>query len=642
MCFLLMVLFSFLTSTITPQTASYGTIGGQITIIFKNQDQYKALMDVSSQSLHLRVSVFRLDIVQSGNSTYPYIPDIVEITTLSPLKTSVNNQIVLLPSQQFPASLKIPYRLDDLPLASYIVLGQIVSGHQSLTSFNGWYRGGGAEYFKDITLSSDNSYFLNADFVIEGATPYPASEKFHSNGHFRFVKGLPVLSLFGNEKERGVSHGYLLAQQIIDFFRFYVLEGAILSAKDYLNIHVPVLSSSAFKYDKEFIEAVEGIYSGMIASGIDLFVPELNRKFQVIDVIAINAYIELEYIASHGVPNIASNNYLTQSLREKLLAQRPRSALHRSKPHAACTQFSVWNEFTSTNCPPEQQNNIISVRNMDGEIDMKRVTVHAILLSTIESTNSFDRKYISVMWPGFVGTLSAINEDGVYSMMNYGRTHPNTTWSSGAPVSWILKEVIQKTSLELATPSYIQQFIEKNFRSQPGGACLTGCILVFSHRITSNSSLQNSPPSFVYESDWKGGMMRLPQQAFPRFVKSSIGASNHNHLYGVESGDRDSTFNFGIRNGFSSMWRYQVTSNLIDVWARSVYSKVQDPNFCNSQMREILRRAAHGQTEHSIMFRPLNNGKIFIDIAVAQATFNGWDAPYLDFVTFEFNDLFTK
>ncbi|KAF0973497.1 hypothetical protein FDP41_008201 [Naegleria fowleri] len=617
--------------------ASYGTIGGQMTIILKNQDQYKAL-NVSQSLILLKVSVFQLNLVQSGNSTYPYIPNVVEITTLSPLRTNI--QQISLPSQKFPTSLKVPYRFDDLPLASYIVLGQIVSG-QPLTSFNGWYRGGGAEYFKDITLSDANNLVLNADFVIEGVTPYPTSYKFYTHGHFRFVKGLPVLSLFGNEKERGVSHGYLLAQQIIDFFRFYVLEGAILSAKNYLNIHVPVLKSSAFKYDTVFIQAVEGVYSGMIASGIDLFIPELNRNFQMIDIIAINAYIELEYIASHGVPNIASNDYLTKGLREKL-SQQPRNKMRQSKPHAACTQFSVWNEFTSTNCPPEQQNNIISVRNMDGEIDMKRVTVHSILVSTIESTNPSDRKYISVMWPGFVGTLSAINEDGVYSMMNYGRTHPNTTWGSGAPISWILKEVIQKTTLDMATASDVQHFIEKNFRSQPGGACLTGCILVFSHRITNNSSRYPSAPSFVYESDWKGGMMRLPQQAFPLFVKSAIGASNHNHLYGVESGDRDSTYNFGIRNGFSSMWRYQVTSNLIDIWARNVYHKVQDPNFCNSQMKEILRRAAHGQTEHSIMFRPLNNGKILIDIAVAQSTWNGWDAPYLDFVTFEFNDLFSK
>jgi hypothetical protein len=62
------------------------------------------------------------------------------------------------------------------------------------------------------------------------------------------MKGLQVLQLWGNRKERGFAHGYLLADQIIDFFQYYVLESRLKSAKVYLNTYAPF-------YEKNFTYA---------------------------------------------------------------------------------------------------------------------------------------------------------------------------------------------------------------------------------------------------------------------------------------------------------------------------------------------------------------------------------------------------
>ncbi|EFC41574.1 hypothetical protein NAEGRDRAFT_80691 [Naegleria gruberi] len=616
-------------------TTSQNNIGGLITLKINNPNQYNALIDDQSM-ITLKISIYELQIVESDNNSYPYIPDLVELTTLTPKFTNFTKLQML--SDNYPKSTQIGYKFNVELNQNYIILGQIVSGMKT-TSFNGWYRDGPAEYFKVIKLTSERNSLNDLDFIVEGVTPYP-KEGYHQYGYFRFIKGLPVLSLFGNEAQRGYAHGYLMAQHVIDFFRFYILEGTIQSASSYLNVHVPALNSAAFTYDKEFMSGIQGVYSGMLDSKVDLTIPELGRKFLPIDIIAINGYIELEYIGRHGVPKIVGE---LSTLKGGIKMNRKKS----SDSNAACTQFSVWGKFTSANCPKEQQSNIISVRNMDGEIDMKKVTVHSVLITTVESDNPQDKRYVSVMWPGFIGTLSAINEDGVYSMMNYGVNQPGTIWSQGTIVAWIVKDIIQKTSAAMATPPFIQQQIESR-KGTMGGSCMTGCILVFSRRV--NNVSNKYPPSFVYEGDWKSGMMRVPGQAYPYFVNNSIGASNHNHLYGVESGDRDSMKNFGQGNGFSSMWRYQAASNLIDEWARSIELPITEQTKsshlaeidCNSQMRQVLQRACRGYTEHSIMFRPMNDGKINIDISVAQPTFNGWDAPFLDYTSLEFNEFFKK
>jgi len=603
-----------------------GSIGGDVSVIITNSDQLQAIVN-TNQQIELKISIFKLDVVTSNNSTYPYVPGLVEITTQIPVSSKINT--LSISPNSFPQQVKSSFRFDNLPINSfYIVIGQVVSG-SSRTSFNGWYRQYDSGYFSPIELTNQKNSF-DASFVVEGITPYP-KEKQHNNGHFRYVKGLPVLSLHGDEKEKGYAHGLLMAQHILDFFRFYVLEGFIESAQNYLNIHVPIMNSNAFSYDKEFMEAIEGVYSGMLDSGINLFVTELKRKFLPVDLIAINAYIELEYVTSHGVPNIPS---MDQSLLSKLNKLSKQTKRRSDKPHVACTQFAVWGQFTSKNCPNNQNANLISARNMDGEVDMRRVTVHSILITSVTPRNPSHKKYISVMWPGFVGTLSAVNEDGVYAMMNYGVNQPNTTWSQGTIMSWVFRDIMLYTSANTATPKNVQDLIETR-RSKTGGVCLTGCILFITRR-NYNISLSTSP-AMVYEADWRSGMMRLPGQAFPRTAMEALGASNHNHLYGVESGDRSATFNFGSRNGFSSEWRYQVGANLIDLWYRT--SSINSYE-CNSQMREILKRAAGGFTEHSIIFRPLNNGRIEIDIAVAEPSFTGWDASNMQYTTFDFQELF--
>lgn len=53
---------------------------------------------------------------------------------------------------------------------------------------------------------------------------------------------------------------------------------------------------------------------------------------------------------------------------------------------------------------------------MDGECDVRKVTVSHFLLFAVDPAEPGYKRWFSAMWPGFVGTISGINEEGLYSM----------------------------------------------------------------------------------------------------------------------------------------------------------------------------------------------------------------------------------
>jgi len=109
-----------------------------------------------------------------------------------------------------------------------------------------------------------------------------------------------------------------------------------------------------------------------------------------------------------------------------------------------------------------------------------------------------------------------------------------------------------------------------------------------------------------------------------------IVATNHYQLYGVDS-DRPG-LNFGKEPSFSSRWRYTTGTNTLEAWSR------QQTPLGTSEMQRLLQSVAHGTTEYAVVFRA---NDMSIDVAVDDLAADLWDAPYQQWVTYEFEDLFT-
>jgi hypothetical protein len=258
---------------------------------------------------------------------------------------------------------------------------------------------------------------------------------------------------------------------------------------------------------------------------------------------------------------------------------------------------------------------------MDGEVDLRKVTVSHFLLFAVDPTEPGRKRWFSAMWPGFIGTISGINEDGLYSMENAGGTGPGTVVEGLTPCSWAQRAILETEGRE-STPASVGKRID-GFRSAGGGAFGAGSIILWAVPYTGQAS-----PAFVSEGDRFGTAIREPTDVEPS-SPFDIMATNHYLVYGADP-ERPGT-SFGVDPSFSSEWRYEAGMNTLEAWTR------QKKPLGTAEMRRLLQSTAHGTTEYSVIFRA---NDMSIDVAVDDLATDLWDAPYQEWVTFDFEDLF--
>ena len=81
----------------------------------------------------------------------------------------------------------------------------------------------------------------------------------------------------------------------------------------------------------------------------------------------------------------------------------------------------------------------------------------------------------------------------------------------------------------------------------------------------------------------------------------------------------------------SSRWRYEAGAQKLAAWSRV------DRRIGTAEMRELLQAVCHGTTEHAIVTRP---GARSFDVALASLRPEAWDAPYRQWTSFRFDELF--
>jgi hypothetical protein len=243
-------------------------------------------------------------------------------------------------------NLTLTFEFNSLPLDQpYFVIAEF-TGPTVEKNIMGWYTDEKCSWLSYITLDQAHPQkHITIDAV--GSVPPTKPQKI-ANGEIKFMKNVTVVHLLGDEKQRGFAHGYLLAQQIVDFFRFFNLHSDIGSCSLYTSKYVPMLERSVsgpggpFFFSDEMLTEIDAIIEGMKANkNVDLYFPELGRNFSRIELLAINSYVEFEYLSSQGDDS-------DSSLR------------------SACSQFAIWGSQTVQNS--DLKGGIVGGRNMDGEI----------------------------------------------------------------------------------------------------------------------------------------------------------------------------------------------------------------------------------------------------------------------------------
>lgn len=418
------------------------------------------------------------------------------------------------------------------------------------------------------------------------------------------------MKLHGSGPERARAHGYLAATQIVDFFRFFILESVVKSAARYAQQVAPSFERNYAQYsDAEYAAEAKALLAGMAARAAEaggaalLHVPELGRAFSYDDLFAINAYDAFDTWSS-------------------------------SVPHgAACSQLVAWGGASA-------DGSTLTARNMDGETDVRHATVayavlfaHAVEPGGVAEARSTpaEKSFVSLMWPGHLGSFSLLAEDGTYGMMNAGSDRPDPAtpplhstrrWAG----TWVLRKVVAQETSPASDAAALRGAVHK-YASSAGGACDPGCIFVWARP---HDALTGAPAAMIYEGDRLGGSVRLDGAA-PPYVANSTMATNHFLQTGVKAAAPSSDGTPGAQTccdgctcSFSSQFRYMAGMQFVSHLSRDGLTVDV------SVAQEWLSRVAHGSTEHAVVTLPARRkfGVLMADSSQL------WDAPYrkLDWV----------
>jgi hypothetical protein len=498
----------------------------------------------------------------------------------------------------------------------------------------GWSASELAGQWTEHTIHNSDTNITNADIILRKphsffTVGYPVKT---DTARFHIINDVPVLQLNATTPtDRGYSHGYLLAPHILDWFYFYLLEENFQSAAKYAEFYALVdPAANFFHYPTDYLYEIQGVLCGMQArADCDLFLYELNRPFDLIDLLAMNSYIERRTIKSD--PRTEKTESTVIIANSHAINEQPN-----------CSQVVVWNSLTANK-------RIITGHNMDGECDIRRVTVSTTLLFAVNSSDTSKQyRYINLGWPGMVGTLSGVNETGLYCMENAGLSQIGGHIKGLTPVSYAATHVLRTVDARLATKNDVKAAFEafapdttlnndvKVWPTKPaiseliGPVCGPGCVFVLTTQSTDGGDV------FVLEGDRYGGRIRTAMQV-PPYIPDCIMATNHFHLYGFTPSSDDYNQNFGFPVSFSSQHRYESMRHRLEMQFRTT-GKVVHLNM--EDVRSLLQSACQGRTEHAIEVELESNGNITLHIYLAASEFGMWYAPYEHARAIRFEELF--
>jgi hypothetical protein len=389
-------------------------------------------------------------------------------------------------------------------------------------------------------------------------------------GELTRVNGRYVLKISGIPYQRGYAHGFLLASQVRDMVEFFNLEFGARSLSRYREEVLPFVQEN-FKYDERYLEEVRGMLDGMRESGKNLFVPPLGRDVSMEDILALNAYGE----------------WLSLS----------------------CSSVSAWGKMTEND---ELKGGLIIGRNMDGEIDLRKTTVLDVLIIAVTPDDGFS--YVSVMWPGFIASYSAMNERRVSAFTHKSNTNSSWRATGLTPKGLIVRDIMTKVD-EADSVAGIRRLID-SYKVETGGAMGVGNNL----HVASPYQRQQYPAA-IMEDDYCGGATRYPAEFYPENPYLVL-CCNTFIKYGVETPEP------GLRGKRYSALAKELT-RMIEA-GETIDTK---------RMVNLLTISGNERTEHAIIFRA-NEGSF--DLAVEDLVKGVREAPLCSWATFKLADLFPR
>jgi hypothetical protein len=257
--------------------------------------------------------------------------------------------------------------------------------------------------------------------------------------------GIRLLRVWGTPAERGYAHGFLLAADvargaIAEFTaRFARQKGLLELARGAVG--------RLIAYPDDVRAEIEALYQGLLAAGVERQMPELERAFDLQDLLVANA---LDVFGLMG-----------------------------------CSGFAVWGDGVDGG-------GVLAGRNFDWPFTGDHMLDGTILLVQHQDGG---RAIASVTWPGYVATVTGVSSDGVAVFLHVGtgkitRTPEPDSWPTAVAARAILERVRPADGdRALATAEELL-----GYTSPPAG---------YLTRVVLPGVRPGSAPSAVFETDAK-------------------------------------------------------------------------------------------------------------------------------------------
>ena len=250
--------------------------------------------------------------------------------------------------------------------------------------------------------------------ALDASKPDPDTQVF---GRLETHEGMRVLRLWGTPEQRGRAHGTLMAKDI------QAIMGQEFEARF---AEAPALLEQAraalprlIEYPEHVLAELDALWAALVASKVDRNMPRLGRAFDKTDMMVANA---LDVFGLMG-----------------------------------CSSFTVWgNQVVG--------GGVLTARNFDWPLTGEHMLDHTLLIVQMPHDA---RATASVSWPGYVGTVTGVSEDGVAAYLHVGSAQFSLPQPSSWPSATAVREILRESNRGAARLAKAEEHLE--YTSPPIG-----------------------------------------------------------------------------------------------------------------------------------------------------------------------------
>ena len=221
--------------------------------------------------------------------------------------------------------------------------------------------------------TEEHAISIDVEGALGGDAPAaPAFEiqKAVEHGRIEDHDGLRLIRLWGSPKERGRAHGLLLGNEVIDLMR-RELTAQFGHQKSQL-ARARMLLPLMVAYPKDYHVELAEVFKAVKEQELDLALPGFDRNLDLKDLLLLNA---MDLVAQMG-----------------------------------CSGFTVSGDQV-------EGGGVLTARNFDWPITGPYLVENCCLIVQHPKDGA---AFASVAWPGYVGTITGVNEHGVATFLHFG------------------------------------------------------------------------------------------------------------------------------------------------------------------------------------------------------------------------------